>query len=779
MQRRYARLSVALFVLLASFAALVLVPSVTRADDAATKTLELQPGDNFIGWVAEPIAVADIFEQVPEATLIYTWSADSRRWRYVIRDVGGSLETLQPGMAAKIRIDGRKTVKWERSLTPAKGGITLYAGVNWVAWNGRDDWPLDQVARGIGTSLISIEVEERGIVYQPGSDISEAIEPLSAESTLRRGDALRVTVNRDLRWLQPTGMMPKIVWVGDIPELLREEITGDIQHVRDYFAESFAIETDFADTTVLVWHGVEAAVEHEAAGRQPDFNISSPEQLRVKLEHDASGWADDWGLVVAACWWDPPCPRPRAEHERGRDLLAHEWIHNLQIQYTDFWQSAGKPPSWMLEGTAGWAGDFGMRIADGHQSLAESRRGYLNNAKQTAATLRSAANRNAPWQYQLGLLAIDLLVERSGVDSISEYFRQQHPQPVGSERRWQVATTLDEAFEATFGLGIDEFYSQFEAWRDALPGRKVRLSKEPVLRGSLHRSNGIPASGFWINAAPHEGERKAGRLRRAEVQMDGSFSIGLLPDTVQRLYIEHEGCALWLTDDGLTSASQQPTQIRDLDTRNLPKLDLKLPDGACEKELRVRVQTRYGEDRRVEVGIRNNDSFTWTTPRGGGSFAVYPPEPSEYRVLIRYGYCDLWYAPDRLVAARNEAHLIDLTSEAISIEMRVPHDLCLDTISGQLIIGDGAPVPRIWVTANSTAGAGGSYPDADGKFKITVPDGGDYVLSFATDVEGCRIQYSSAGATTDWRRATPITVSDSDVTGIEFVVPDDPASLCR
>ena len=137
---------------------IVLATTVAQAADADTATIELEPGDNFVSWVAEQIAVADLFKQIPSANLIYTWSADSRSWRYATRDAGGNLETLDSGMAVKIRIDGRRSVEWERPLTPAKGSITLYSGVNWVAWNGRDEWPLDEVARGIGTSLVSIEV---------------------------------------------------------------------------------------------------------------------------------------------------------------------------------------------------------------------------------------------------------------------------------------------------------------------------------------------------------------------------------------------------------------------------------------------------------------------------------------------------------------------------------------------------------------------------------------------------------------------------------------------
>ena len=185
-----------------------------------TATITLQPGDNLIGWVAEPIGIEEVFAAIPEAKLIYHWDASSRAWRYTIRGVGGSLTALEPGMAAMIRIIGDKPALWERPLTPAKGMVTLYRGVNWVTWVGRDEWPLDQVARGIGKSLVSIRV---GDVTWP-APLDSSIDDLP---TLRRGDALQVTVSRDLRWLQPTGIIPDIEWVGPVPQSLRDTMTEE------------------------------------------------------------------------------------------------------------------------------------------------------------------------------------------------------------------------------------------------------------------------------------------------------------------------------------------------------------------------------------------------------------------------------------------------------------------------------------------------------------------------------------------------------------------------
>ena len=72
--------------------------------------------------------------------------------------------------------------------------------------------------------------------------------------------------------------------------------------------------------------------------------------------------------------------------------------------------------------------------------------------------------------------------------------------------------------------------------------------------------------------------------------------------------------------------------------------------------------------------------------------------------------------------------------------------------------------------------SGGTYPGANGEFTITVPDSGTYSLRF--QVDGCIVRYSPSRATTERRQATPISVEDQDVPGIEFVVPNDPASVC-
>ena len=316
-----------------------------------SKALALHPGDNYVGWVAEATSVEELLAAIPGAVVIYRWDAEEWLWRFAIRDVGGNLRTLEPGMAVTIRVAADRPVKWQRPLTPAKGMVTLYSGINWVAWNGREEWPLDQVVRGIGKSLASIELD--GVVYAAPIDPSDAKLPV-----VRRGDALKVAVNRDLRWLQPTGIMSSVEWVGDIPQALKDSMTADIRDVVDHLAEIHGVEPYFSKTTVLIWHTVEDAVAYQDSSPPYPFPVSG-EALRLHLGQFSNGGGTAWGAFVPTSWW-----RSDPRQSRFGTWLAHELFHWIQLQYTDHW-AHGRPPEWLIEGTADWTGDVGVRIADG------------------------------------------------------------------------------------------------------------------------------------------------------------------------------------------------------------------------------------------------------------------------------------------------------------------------------------------------------------------------------------------------------------------------------
>lgn len=740
-----------------------------NADRADTHTLTLEPGDNFVGWVAEPIAVADIFRALPEAELIYRWDADQRSYQSASREHGGKLTALEPGMAAMIRIDGDKSAQWERPLTPAKGMITLYRGVNWVTWVGRDEWSLDQVARGIGQSLIAIRVGD--LTYPAPLDDS-----LTDLPVLHRGDALQVTVSRDLRWLQPTGMMSKIMWAGEPSQSLQEEVRGDIRAVLDFLAEEFAVESDFSETTILLFRSIDAAVGYAESGAEPRL-LYSPERLRSVLETGWQAEAQPWGFFMWACGWESR--PPPACHGNKAPTLAHEWFHVLQDQLST--RHPHLSPTWMSEGTATWL-NWRLPAEFASASYEDQRQWAIDRVARTTEPLRAGENGFYRWVYDLGSVVAERLVEKHGIDSLLEFDRWLYPQLIGEERRYVREPTWREAFEGVFGLTVEAFYDEFASWRETLPEPERTREVDPddvQLSGTIHHSDGSAAIEFIVFVQEHVGEIPIGLAQTSVVNEAGEFAFHVGPETIQRLRLAKDACELWLTENGFTTMSPQPGEVRDIDAGKPLALALTLPDGACDRELHARLTRLRDDERSVEVSLFDEETHEHTRARVGSSgvSVAYAPRPGSYLVEVMLGSCRLYYAAGGLVASWEEAERLDIAEGSISIEIRVPETLCVRQLSGRVVHEDGTPVRGVHLIAANREVQGYGVISADGSFTITVPDSRDYNLFFYDD--GCSIDYSAAGATNEWDKITWIDVGDADVTDIEFRVPQDPADLCR
>lgn len=482
---------------------------------------------------------------------------------------------------------------------------------------------------------------------------------------------------------------------------------------------------------------------------------------------------------MPTCGWQPSCP----SHGRQNgpiQTLTHEWLHHLQGQLSALqgWRAS---PVWMIEGPAIWAE---LQLPTGRRNTPSDteRKSLLTGVARTTATLQSVERPYTQLAYRLGVIAAERLAERSDTDAHVEYNRHLYPQTTGKERRWVITPTWQDAFQAAFGLTAAAFYEEFAAWRETLPTPARRYNygqADATLTGTVHYHSGSPAAGFRIEAKANVDGFNVDLARTTIVDAAGNFSIEVAPETMQRIQITRDGCTLWLTDDGLTDTRPAAGEYRDLDTANLPRLNLKVPVGACgEASAQVEVLRLRGDDRRVHVGLLSDSEHIWGKPQHyGDTYSLSASRPGPYRVMVRVGGCDLWYAPGGLVASGEDADEIDLSEDLSALDLRIPHDLCVRQISGRLINVDGAAISRVWLTASGDGMSGGAHPDANGEFAITVPDSGAYSLSFGVD--GCWISHSSSGANADWRQATRISVEDESVTGIEFVVPADPAGLCN
>ena len=103
--------------------------------------------------------------------------------------------------------------------------------------------------------------------------------------------------------------------------------------------------------------------------------------------------------------------------------------------------------------------------------------------------------------------------------------------------------------------------------------------------------------------------------------------------------------------------------------------------------------------------------------------------------------------------------------------------MCTLRISGRLLNSDGSPRSGLFARAQGEAGEGGDWPSSDGAFSFTVPSAGSYRL--AVWIEGCRVHYAGAGEAGGHNQARTLSISDADITGVEFRLPEDPALICN
>lgn len=153
------------------------------------------------------------------------------------------------------------------------------------------------------------------------------------------------------------------------------------------------------------------------------------------------------------------------------------------------------------------------------------------------------------------------------------------------------------------------------------------------------------------------------------------------------------------------------------------------------------------------------------------------PEPGLYRVSAQLDGCTIYYQRSGAISSYGEATEVEVAnSDVTDITLQLAEGMCELRISGTLLSADDTPRSGQWVNADGNAGNGGAQTAADGSFSFAVPASGSFRLY--VHVDGCLIMLGSRGATNDWNSAEQITVSNADVTGLEFRLPEDPATFC-
>jgi hypothetical protein len=713
----------------------------------------------LIGLESET-TVKSLLETLPEIASVNGsegWVSRPRQAWPRLSPAVDDLKTLTPGMAAVIRLRGGVPVEWQRPITPIHGLVNLFAGENWVAWAGRDGWAITDVVRGIGKSLI--RVEAGGLEYSP-------LDPATAEvwSRVTTGDALRVTVSRDLRWLQPTGTMPNLLFPGGASQQVQEEIRTDMIDVLDFFAFEYGIEADASSLDVYIPTDAEAFF-FELSGRETHYSSSFVRNWFDR--HD--GWGGDSVFVKQSLWQEED---PNPPYGRAQQVLAHEYVH--AIQYDLRGNGGGEGANWLLEGMAHFA-ERKYAVARSDLTWSQVLEHHISLIASETPLLRSAESPNGQWQYYLGLLAVAQLAQHTSAEALADFYRLLHPSGIGPSYRWISSLSWHDAFWETFGLTTDEFYGEFGEWQVSVSDDSPvsRRSNGRLLAGQLVRAGGMPIAGAWITASPVEGDATVGWATRGSTYEDGNFELFVPQGASIRLQIklaDSRPCSVYYADGGITN-DLEGAELVSVGTGNSTKVNIVAPADICRHRIVGRVvDSRGGSLPGLRVSASGNDAWLSTSTDAEGRFALVVPGSGEYRVGVdlREG-CSAYWGEEGIHISRSDAERVVIGgADSGELVLQILDSHCARQLRGVALDTNGSPLADQQVRVHYESGDWGAsgQTDVDGRFEIITPDAASYRLSIVLD--GCSVYYQSSGATTDWDEATLIRVSDVDVTGLRL-----------
>ncbi len=406
---------------------------------------ELQPGWNMIGWVGPATSSGSLFQQLPELERISEWDADRERYWRALRGEYEQLPTLTAGMGLWLLIGGDAPVRWDRPIALEGADLRLSSGLNLVGWTGDDGTPVREALQGLGDAVLGTwgwdAAEQQYVHYNLRS--SGAVR---TQLDLRRGAALWVEVADPVAWLQPAAD-PPVVFLGEVPAHIKGEIIAEYERVQTFFAERFGVVP--RETPLYVGADVDAvrATHLAVFGRPP-------------LQPNCARFIDDNVDVVLAS-----CALP--VHLLGLD---DRQVGALLTQGDSIGDPGGA--DWIVIGTELYI-DFLYQPVAGSVGYDRNRRAQVNQATRATIPLRSLdtvsqrPGDRPDGAHAVAFLAVERLAALAGDPAIFEYYRL-----LPLEGTWE------SAFGEAFGTTVDEFYTDFEAYRQELASLLPHVTDE-------------------------------------------------------------------------------------------------------------------------------------------------------------------------------------------------------------------------------------------------------------------------------------------------------------
>ena len=262
---------------------------------------------------------------------------------------------------------------------------------------------------------------------------------------LAAGWQQRVSADALLPHLTDDEVRPVLVFLGDVPATTRETLEQELD-------DMYALLTERLGASPYEYSYFFAADDESA------LPVRDGRYLSAKLpEHICAVRGGDFIFRVSTC----PPPRAHRQH-----IFKH-W--EIALANTSF--GAGDPPRWLDLG--GWkyvdtlyrAEHYlfpDQRSFDDERILTQHNVHSVPPLRELGAP-RGWTSAHAP-TWDLAFLAIDWLLQHAGERALFEYYRllPRTTNTGADPEGWR------DAFEEAFGLTIEKFYEQFEAYRETL-----------------------------------------------------------------------------------------------------------------------------------------------------------------------------------------------------------------------------------------------------------------------------------------------------------------------
>ena len=773
----------------AALAALLLSAGLTNAQEPPETATRLEPGLNLVGWVGEPTPVSQLFQQIPRLEAIWAWDAELRDW--IVAAPGapewlGGLGRVTAGMGLRMQLGGDQPFIWRRSTEPTRGLVKLRTGWNLVAWSGADGAAIGDVVKGIGWSLRTVSrwdaanqqrvtwtSPERSaqVIANTGADQGDADDDAEMPG-IRRGEALWIEVARAVNWLQPTDVLPRLVFPGGASEELQARVREDVESVLTFFRDQYGIQAD-PDFTIYTAKDVDALIQ---AQKDDGKEIDDSGAASLRAWWNRQGAWGGYEIVIKQSHW--PEDLSTDEISWARYTITHEYFHVMQ------WQLLGSSTSiWLTEGTASWVDDE-HKVLEGERTWHDLRDVRLSAITNDTPTLRSAESDNAFWQYTLGWLAADQLIADAGLDSLIEVYRRFSPTEIGPHGRWESTPDWRTAFQQVSGQPVSEFYATFDAWQreQAAANPATTSSYEGGwIRGRVMDGTRAPIASVFVNAVRVEGETSVGWNQRAETDADGSFAVRAPEDGDYRLSVDVSDDCTGYYRRGEVVAEEEMAQPVQVDGADVNEITIRTSGSVCGRYIRGQVVGPDGEPL-AGISVTAYNSATDSSTQAAltahdGSFAAQVPTPGKYRLELDLSNgCNVHYASKGSTFEQDRASLITVDDADVGgISIEVPAGMCAYQIRGSVAQLNGQPLADTYMHACLEDDRGcvawaGRYTDDDGAFVITVPTEGRYHIEF--NLNDCRIYFRAGGLTTVYSERSTVRVEGRDARLSQLQIPE-------